>query len=59
MALVTRRAVTHSTAEGHMFRGGVVTIDVSDMDRAVRFYAETLGFRLKERHGNHWASRRV
>ena len=39
-----------------MFRGGVVTIYVSDMDRAVRFYSETLGFALKERHGNHWAS---
>ena len=39
-----------------MFRGGVVTVYVSDMDRAVRFYAETLGFTLSERHGNHWAS---
>ena len=39
-----------------MFRGGVVTVYVSDMDRAVRFYAETLGFELTERHGNHWAS---
>jgi catechol 2,3-dioxygenase-like lactoylglutathione lyase family enzyme len=39
-----------------MFRGGVVTIYVSDMDRAVRFYADTLGFTLKERHGNYWAS---
>jgi catechol 2,3-dioxygenase-like lactoylglutathione lyase family enzyme len=26
------------------------------MDRAVNFYVETLGFTLKERHGNHWAS---
>jgi catechol 2,3-dioxygenase-like lactoylglutathione lyase family enzyme len=39
-----------------MFRGGVVTVYVSDMDRAVRFYSETLGFKLTERHGNHWAS---
>lgn len=39
-----------------MFRGGVVTIYVSDMDRAVRFYSETLGFKLTERHGDHWAS---
>jgi catechol 2,3-dioxygenase-like lactoylglutathione lyase family enzyme len=39
-----------------MFRGGVVTIYVSDMDRAVRFYSETLGLKLTERHGNHWAS---
>ena len=39
-----------------MFRGGVVTVYVSDMDRAVSFYVDTLGFTLKERHGNHWAS---
>ena len=39
-----------------MFRGGVVTIYVSDMDRAVRFYADVLGFKLTERHQNHWAS---
>jgi catechol 2,3-dioxygenase-like lactoylglutathione lyase family enzyme len=39
-----------------MFRAGVVTIYVSDMDRAVQFYTEALGFTLKERYGNHWAS---
>jgi len=39
-----------------MFRAGVVTIYVSDMDRAVQFYTEALGFPLKERYGNHWAS---
>ena len=39
-----------------MFRGGVLTVYVSDMDSAVKFYSETLGFRLLERHGNHWAS---
>jgi catechol 2,3-dioxygenase-like lactoylglutathione lyase family enzyme len=39
-----------------MFRGGVLTLYVSDMDRAVQFYSETLGFKLLERHGNHWAS---
>ena len=39
-----------------MFRGGVVTVYVSDMDRSVRFYSETLGFKLTERHDNHWAS---
>ena len=39
-----------------MFRAGVVTVYVSDMDRAVKFYTEALGFTLKERYGNHWAS---
>jgi len=39
-----------------MFRGGVVTVYVAEMDRAVNFYVEALGFTLKERHGNHWAS---
>ena len=29
--------------------------DVQDMDRAVKFYTETLGFPLKVRFGNHWA----
>jgi catechol 2,3-dioxygenase-like lactoylglutathione lyase family enzyme len=39
-----------------MFRGGIFTLYVSDMDRAVRFYTETLGMQLLERHANHWAS---
>ncbi len=39
-----------------MFRGGVFTIYVNDMDRSVRFYTETLGMKLLDRHGNHWAS---
>ena len=39
-----------------MFRGGVFTIYVSDMDRSVKFYTETLGMKLMERHGNHWAA---
>ena len=34
-----------------MFRAGVVTVYVSDMDRAVKFYTETLGFPLKEHFG--------
>ena len=29
--------------------------DVQDMDRAVKFYTETLGFPLKVRFGNNWA----
>ena len=39
-----------------MFRGGVFTIYVTDMDRSVKFYTETLGMKLLERHGNHWAA---
>ena len=39
-----------------MFHGGVVTVYVSDMDRAVRFYTDALGFKLVERYGNNWAS---
>lgn len=39
-----------------MFRSGNVTIYVTDMDRAVRFYHETLGLKLAYRFGDHWAS---
>jgi catechol 2,3-dioxygenase-like lactoylglutathione lyase family enzyme len=38
-----------------MFRGGVFTIYVSDMNRSVQFYIETLGMKLQQRHGDHWA----
>ena len=34
-----------------MIAGGTVTIYVSDMERAVRFYTETLGLKLKYRGG--------
>lgn len=34
----------------------VVTIFISNMDRAVRFYTEVLGMRLEYRFGNEWAS---
>jgi catechol 2,3-dioxygenase-like lactoylglutathione lyase family enzyme len=39
-----------------MFSGGNVTVYVSDMDRAVRFYSETLGLKLAYRFGDHWAA---
>lgn len=39
-----------------MFSSGNVTIVVTDMDRAVRFYTETLGLKLAYRLGGHWAS---
>jgi catechol 2,3-dioxygenase-like lactoylglutathione lyase family enzyme len=38
-----------------MIRGGNATLYVSDMDRAVRFYVETLGFKLRARTGADWA----
>jgi catechol 2,3-dioxygenase-like lactoylglutathione lyase family enzyme len=39
-----------------MFASGNVTIFVSNMDAAVRFYSETLGLKLAHRFGDHWAS---
>jgi catechol 2,3-dioxygenase-like lactoylglutathione lyase family enzyme len=38
--------------EGTMFSGGNVTVYVSNMDRAVRFYSETLGLKLAYRLGD-------
>jgi catechol 2,3-dioxygenase-like lactoylglutathione lyase family enzyme len=39
-----------------VIRGGNATIFVTDMDRAVSFYTETLGLQLTFRAGDHWAS---
>ena len=39
-----------------MISGGNATIYVTDMDRAVRFYTETLGLKLQYRAGDEWAS---
>ena len=38
-----------------MIRGGITTLYVSDMDRAIEFYTRTLGLRVTRRHGNSWA----
>ena len=32
-----------------------VTVMVANMDVAIKFYTETLEFKLKNRYGNHWA----
>jgi catechol 2,3-dioxygenase-like lactoylglutathione lyase family enzyme len=39
-----------------MFASGNVTIPVTNMDRAVKFYTETLGLKLAYRFGDHFAS---
>src|SRR5271165_4234644 len=41
---------------GRMFASGNVTVYVSNMDAAVRFYSETLGLKLAYRFGDHWAA---
>jgi catechol 2,3-dioxygenase-like lactoylglutathione lyase family enzyme len=38
-----------------MIRGGLVTLFVRDVNRAVRFYVETLGMKLVEEAGKGWA----
>ena len=38
-----------------MINGGMVTVYVTDMDRALRFYTETLGLELAYRAGPGWA----
>jgi catechol 2,3-dioxygenase-like lactoylglutathione lyase family enzyme len=39
-----------------MITGGNATVYVSDLDRAVTFYVETLGLKLERRWGDHWAA---
>jgi predicted enzyme related to lactoylglutathione lyase len=39
-----------------MITGGLATVFVSDIDRSIRFYTETLGLALEQRFGDHWAS---
>ena len=39
-----------------MFSSGNVTVYVSNMDAAVRFYSEVLGLKLAYRFGDNWAS---
>lgn len=44
-----------TSEETALIRGGNASIYVSDMDRAVRFYSDSLGLRLRTRIGNEWA----
>lgn len=39
-----------------MISGGNATVFISNMDRAVRFYTETLGLKLTSRFDDHWAT---
>lgn len=38
-----------------MITNGIATVMVSDMNRAVEFYTQTLGLALEYRAGDHWA----
>ncbi|MFG0283341.1 MAG: VOC family protein [Phycisphaerales bacterium JB039] len=38
-----------------MICGGNAAVFVRDMDRAVAFYSETLGLKLRNRYGDEWA----
>jgi catechol 2,3-dioxygenase-like lactoylglutathione lyase family enzyme len=42
-----------------MFKNGILTVMVSDMTRALAFYAETLGFERGAQYGNEWAEVRT
>lgn len=48
--------MTHQTAtKPELIEGGSPTIFVSDLDRAVHFYVDTLGLKLLYRAGEHFA----
>jgi catechol 2,3-dioxygenase-like lactoylglutathione lyase family enzyme len=50
-------AVASMSIGGSMMITGInATVFVSDMNRAVEFYSETLGLKLTARYGDHWAS---
>jgi catechol 2,3-dioxygenase-like lactoylglutathione lyase family enzyme len=38
-----------------MYTGGNLTIMVSDFERAIGFYTDTLGLKLRARYGSDWA----
>ena len=47
-------SVTLTSAGGGMIRGGSPTIFITDMNRAVKFYTETLGLKVAYRAGDHF-----
>jgi catechol 2,3-dioxygenase len=48
--------IVSSPAAAHMVSGGHAIVYVSNMDRAIRFYTETLGMKLTYRYGDHFAT---
>ena len=38
-----------------MIQSSNITLMVTNMDEAIAFYTEILGFKLKNRYGEHWA----
>ncbi|HWB19622.1 MAG TPA: VOC family protein [Phycisphaerales bacterium] len=48
--------MTNVTVTGGLITGGMPTIFVSDMNKAIEFYIKTLGLKLEFRAGDHFAS---
>lgn len=48
--------MTNESDATPLTNGGMATIYITDMDRAVRFYTETLGLKLQHRAGDHFAT---
>lgn len=47
--------MSDGASPGSLISGGSATVFVTDMDRAVRFYTDTLGLKLQYRAGDHFA----
>jgi catechol 2,3-dioxygenase-like lactoylglutathione lyase family enzyme len=56
LTLATLPAFAASARGEQISTGGVVTVFVSNMDRSVQFYTQTLGLKLAERYGDRWAT---
>lgn len=53
---VVEPAAARDEMKGPVLSGGHAIVYVSSMDTAVRFYSETLGLKLTNRHGDHLAT---